>query len=619
MIILGLSSDVIRHDSNICIVRDGEILFASPEERFSGLKHDPRPPLSALKYALEKFDLTIDDIDAVAVGTPKFKVFKGITDCGLWNLIRTMTPVILKNPGFMLNYLKERISDSGGGKNGFEWLPREKVSYISHHLAHGASAYRTSGFDKALCVTMDAAGANENGHPYSGYVFECRNGEMKELEPISRYCSPGCFYNTVTQALAFMPVGEDWKLMGLAAFGDPSSCFREMEQLSTEFKNGKWNVNRYSVESKLIDRPYLIRQTKLWNKISSLVDKYGDINVAASAQAVLEKNLVSYFTYLIEKNDSENIALAGGVFHNIKACMRLKEKFPEINFYVQPAAGDVGASMGAALELYHRMTGENIFPEMKSAALGAEFSENEIYAELVKFQEFVNWKKPDNIAAAVAEVLESGSVVGLFNGRAEWGPRALGQRSVIADPESAETRDLINTKLKDREWFMPFAPSVIEEDGPRYFKNYFYSPFMTHAFHATKEAKKDLAAAVHLDGTARPQIVRKNALPHYHSIISEFKKRTGKGGVLNTSFNRHGLPIVNKPEDAINHLLWGCIDKLAMGPYLVSRKKTVPFKNRINWRTDQLIGKWFPFDDKMLEIREKRQKMSEKFFAKKEC
>jgi carbamoyltransferase len=169
-------------------------------------------------------------------------------------------------------------------------------------------------------------------------------------------------------------------------------------------------------------------------------------------------------------------------------------------------------------------------------------------------------------------------------------------------------RDHINTVLKDREWFMPFAPSILEEDGPRYLEGYFYSPFMTHAFAVTAEARRDLFSAVHLDGTARPQIVRRSVLPHYHAILTAFKERTGVGGVLNTSFNRHGLPIVNDPRDAVNHLLWGCVDALALGPFLVRRKgPPVPYKKRLPWSTDEIIKKWEPFDERLQRIRERRK------------
>ncbi|MDY7039015.1 MAG: carbamoyltransferase C-terminal domain-containing protein, partial [Thermodesulfobacteriota bacterium] len=440
-------------------------------------------------------------------------------------------------------------------------------------------------------------------------VFICKNGEMHLLETVPRFTSIGCFYNAVTQAVAFRPVGEDWKLMGLAAMGDPHRCYSEIASLSPRFENGQWTVTRYTVEAKLIDRPKFLKQTELWKMLSRLVDRYGDCDVAAAAQKVFEDNLATFFEYLLRKSKTRNVVLAGGVFHNIKFCMRLKENFPEININVHPAAGDVGTAVGAALELYHQLTGEPACHTLETMALGPEYSDTEMLGELMKYAESVEWERPSDIVRIVGFELAKKKVIGLFHGRSEWGPRALGQRSVIADPSDKEMCDRINSTLKNREWFMPFAPSILEEDGPRYLKDYHYSPFMTNAFSVTEQGKKDLSSAIHLDYTARPQIVNKDTLPHYHAIISAFKDITGIGAVLNTSFNRHGLPIVNCPKDAVNHLIWGCVDVLNLGPFLVRRKSEAkPYKKRFSMTVDEMIKKWEPFDRRLLQIRKNRAK-----------
>jgi len=608
MKIIGLTADYIRHDSSVCLVDNGRVVFAGSEERFSRLKNDPRAPVSSLTYLLEHFDLTMSDIDAVAVGMPAFRVMHGWADAGLINLMRALTPVFLANRKRFFSYFWERITDSHSKRFGFDWLPQGKREYLSHYVCHGASAYRTSGFEQALSVNMDAAGSDEFGRPFSGAVFHCLNGEMTLVETISRYASIGCFYNAVTQAVGFRPVGEDWKLMGLAAFGDPENCYRDMLPLSPRYKNRRWMITPYTVEAKLIDRPQFLKTTRLWKELSKLVDRYGDRDVAAAAQKIIEDVLLDYFQNLMVKFKMSQFVLAGGVFHNIKFCMRLARQFPDIRIYIHPAAGDVGTAVGAALELYHRKTHEPTVYEMETMALGAEYAEDEMMGTLVKYAKLVSWERPENIATEIATLLTEKNVIGLFHGRAEWGPRALGQRSVIADPRDPEMRDRINVVLKDREWFMPFAPSIIEEDGPRYLEGYFYSPFMTHAFKVTEQAKRDLFSAIHLDGTARPQMVRKAILPHYHAIISAFKEKTGVGGVLNTSFNRHGLPIVNSPEDAVNHLLWGCVDILSLGPFLVKRKgRPLPYRKRLAWSTDEIIQKWEPFDERLLQIRERRK------------
>lgn len=607
MRIIGLSSDYVRHDTSICLVEDGEVVFASPEERFSGLKHDPRAPIQALTYLLESRDITLDDIDAIAVGLPAFDVMKGVFDCSPFDLFSAVVPVLLKDAKNIFGYYRERLADSRDKQMGFEWIPEDRRHYISHYVAHAASAYRTSGYDEALAITLDAAGSDEMGHPFSGSIFTCKNGEITLIEGISRYASMACFYNVATQAVGFKSIGEDWKLMGLAAFGNPDACYEEVLALTPRFENGKWRTNRYSIEAKFIDRPSFLKQTALWRSFAQLVDQYGDRDVAAAAQKVFEDRLIEYFRYLLDQYGIKKLVLAGGAFHNIKLCMRMYKEFEGIEFYVQPAAGDEGAAIGAALELYHRLTGKPTNKKWGSVALGAEYSDRDIRAELTRYEHLVRWEKPADIAVAVAKKLVDKKVVGIFQGRTEWGPRALGQRSVIADPRDPAARDRINLTLKNREWFMPFAPSIIEEDGPRYLKGYFYSPYMTHAFDITEEGKNDLCSAVHLDDTVRPQIVRSLVVPHYHRIISAFKELTGVGGVLNTSFNRHGLPIVNHPRDAILHLIWGCVDSLAIGDYIVERDaEIVPFKKRFEWSANQLIKNYDVFDDRLLAIRHKR-------------
>ncbi len=609
MNVLGLSDSKLHHDSSICLVKDGKVLYACMEERFSRLKNDPRAPLGALNNLLESYDLSINEIDAVAVGMPPFIFMKNLLSTETIRIAWMLLPIFFKDHKLFMTYLRNRISDGKNSKVGFEWLNDTKVYYVSHYRSHAASAYRTSGFDEALCVVMDAAGSDENGTPLSGSVFSCRSGEMNLEESISRFTSIGCFYNGVTQAAGFRTVGEDWKLMGLAAFGNPDSCYDQMFPLAPHFRKDRWQINRYSLESKLIDNPKIFKLTKLWKRLSDLIDRYGDRDVAAAAQKVFEDELIRYFEYLMLKFSSRNIVLAGGVFHNIKFCMKLQQRFENMTIYVHPAAGDSGVSLGAALELYHDLTGESTVYEMETMAIGPEYSENEMLGELYKYGDLVSWESPDDMARATAGLLVQKNVVGLFHGRSEWGPRALGQRSVIADPRDPATKDHINKSLKNREWFMPFAPSIIEEDAPEYLSNYFYSPFMTHAFPVTERAKREFPSAIHLDGTARPQVVRKSVLPHYHAIITAFREITGVGAVLNTSFNRHGLPVVNSPKEAIDHLLWGCIDVLVLGPYLVRRKgDIIIFKKGFTLYTDQMIGKYAPFDERLLAIREKRDR-----------
>ncbi len=609
MRVLGLSADSIRHDSSLCLVEGGRLVYASSEDRFSKLKHDPRAPLLALEYILDKRHLSLDDIDAIAIGMPPFKMFEGFFEEGDFGaLFRGLWGVFALHPSQLKSYFSRR--GKGGGRVGFEWLPQEKVHYISHYLAHGASAYRTSGLNRALSVNMDGAGCDERGRPLSGSVYLCSDGEMQLFETVPRYASMGCFYNAVTQACGFRPVGEDWKMMGLAAFGDSEPAYAEMKPLAPRYVKGRWEVTPYTVQAKLIDRPDILRQTDLWQHLAKILDKYGDRNSAAAAQRVLEENLLEYVSALIEKTGEKNIVLAGGVFHNIKFNMRLRPHIPEGGrLFVHPAAGDPGTAVGAALELYTRLSGTKKLPEIRSMALGAEYDENEIEGELVKKRKSLKWERPQNFSEKVARLLSEEKVVGLFYGASEWGPRALGNRSVLACPRNPAMRERINQRLKKREWFMPFAPAILEEDVHLFVKDPVCSPFMTEAFFATDYAKETIPSAVHSDGTVRAQTVCRSTMPHFYDILTAFKELTGIGVLLNTSFNRHGLPTINAPDDAVNHLLWGCVDLLAIGPFIVERLYTEKeFKKRLNWSTDEIIGKWAPYDAHLNAIREKRKK-----------
>ena len=608
MNIIGLTSDRLHHDSSVCLVRDGKVVFACSEERYSRIKNDPRAPIIAITDVLERYDLTFEDIHFIAIGMPRFRTMKGMLSANLVTLFSILAPIAIRNPRHFFKYVNERILEFYIDNHGFEWLKSKKIHYICHYLSHASSAYRTSGFNEGLCFVLDAAGCDEAGVPLSGAIYKCQNGKMNCIETISRFTSIGCFYNAVTQALAFKTVGEDWKLMGLSAYGDPLKCYNEIKVLSPQFEGDLWVKTRYTIEAKLIDRPKFLRETLLWKKLMTLVDQYGDVDVAAAAQKIFEDQLLRFFSYYIEREKPNNIALAGGVFQNIKFNMRLKNKFPDLNIFIHPAAGDSGTSVGSALELYNRITDEPVCYEMNTIALGPEYSTAEMEGILTKYSDDIQYQRPTDLAVYIAKHLADQKVIGLFLGRSEWGPRALGQRSVIADPRDKKMRDFINSMLKNREWFMPFAPSILEEDAPLYLKNYFYSPFMTHAFEATDLAKKNLQAAIHVDGTTRPQIVRKKILPEYYSIISEFKKLTQVGAVLNTSFNHHGIPIVNSPEDAVKHLIWGCVDILVIGPFWVERKKIAKkYLPRIDFRCDQMIKKWEPFDKSLQNIFDKRK------------
>ena len=305
-----------------------------------------------------------------------------------------------------------------------------------------------------------------------------------------------------------------------------------------------------------------------------LIEKYGKEHVAAAAQKLLEERIIGFIEALYEKYGFSHIALAGGTFLNVKVNkLILKLPFVE-DIFVHPHASDGGTAIGAALELYHQKTNEPTLLKLNDSNLGLAFSDEEILSEIQSFRDHLSWEKLDGkMPEYVAEALVRGKVIGWFQGREEWGPRALGRRSVLADPRNPETREMINKKMKNRDWFMPFAPSCLEDKAHLYFKDFCQAPFMTLAFDVVDGKEKDIRAAIHVDNTARVHSVRPdNSL--YYDVISFFYKKTGVPVILNTSFNRHGLPIVHRPKEAFEHLMWGCVHELAIGSYIVRLKKS---------------------------------------------
>ena len=274
-----------------------------------------------------------------------------------------------------------------------------------------------------------------------------------------------------------------------------------------------------------------------------------------------------------EKHPFSQVALAGGTFLNVKVNKLIRELPFVQDIFVHPHASDGGTAVGAALQLYHEKTGEPTIAAMQDANLGVEYSDDEILADVNQISDQVQWQKLDGeLPRYVADALADGKVMGWFQGSEEWGPRALGRRSVLADPRDPETRDKINSQMKNRDWFMPFAPSCLEDKGHSHFKNFCPTPFMTLAFDVVDGKEGDVASAIHVDKTARVHSVRPDNAKYYETITHFFEK-TGVPVILTTSFNRHGLPIVHRPKEAIEHLLWGCVHELAISSFIVRKKE----------------------------------------------
>ncbi|MHA2013513.1 MAG: carbamoyltransferase family protein [Candidatus Helarchaeota archaeon] len=580
MNILGLTSAMTGyHDSSAVWVHDGKIEFAISEERFTRVKHDRNFPVNSLNEILKVSKLSPNDFDGVAIAWKPYNAFSGFFSNNVLDVPKTVFYTLLTSPKTTINYtwnnfVKFKVL---GQKNHLSLLgfPKEKIFYFSHHLSHAVSSYRTSGFEKALSVNLDCFGPDENQNLWSGASYICHNNKIQLIEYIPVFASMGLFYSTVSVCLGFKFGDGEGKTMGLSAYGNPDKVYKELKVIAPHFDGTQWRGHNSWSDFRLIDNPHLLFNTRWGKYLRKLIKENKREDVAATAQKLLEEELNNYFDYLISQTDIHDVVLAGGIFLNVKYNRILSERNDVNSVYVHPFPSDGGTAAGAALELYSRLTKNKTNYNMPSAYLGTSYSDKKIEESLASYSDKVEYKQVNNISEIAADVISKGEIIGWFQGRAEWGPRALGNRSVLGDPRNSETKERLNKHLKSRDWFMPFAPSILEEYREEYFENSSYTPFMTFAFKVREDKKSLIPAAIHKDGTARPNMVRRTVNPLYYELIENFKKISGVPVILNTSFNRHGLPLVNTPIDAINHLLWGCVDKLCIGSFVVTRKTSI--------------------------------------------
>lgn len=574
MKILGLTAEKFQvHDNSVALVENGQVVYAEAEERLSRKKHDGSFPGLALNSLLEFSKTNLDDIDYFVSATPQANPLRSFIDAlqyvpvvGVGNFLRLIYSRMVSGQ------LPE--TDTGTAKSLFDLgIKKERFFHVSHHLTHAATAYFSSPFNDCLVVVMDGYGCDSNGKPLSGKVYRGRNGKLSLLEDIPTHASLGLYYGAVTLALGFKLNDGEGKTMGLAAYGKPKKCYQQIQEIFPRFLNGKWIARSTALEILSISRPQIYKETRIAKELGKLVEKHSREDVAAAAQQVFEEEIEAYIRYLVKKYKMRKIAASGGVFLNIKCNMKLLNEHIIDDLFVYPNPSDGGAAVGAAIVGYMMKNGSYPQKEMVQSTYGRSYTDEEIEKELKKTKGIVYIKLGKNLPTKVAERLAAGKVLGWFQGKGEWGPRALGHRSVIADPRSEATKDRINNILKGREWFMPFAPSMMEERAKDYLVHLRKGPFMIIGDSVRKSKIKDLGAVIHVDGTVRPHLVSKEVEPLYYQVIEEFEKITGVGSVLNTSFNKHGLPIVFSPKDAVDHLLWGAIDELVIGSYHVKRKE----------------------------------------------
>lgn len=540
MYILGINGGV-RHgyqDVSATLIKDGKVIVAMEEERLNRIKFSPgQLPERSIAECLKYAGIQIHDIDIVAS--------HGIT----WG------PEYAQKLGDYFNFT-------------FGYCPG--IEFVHHHDAHAASAFFASGFEEAMVLTLDASG--------DGTSAQLSVGKGRDIILFKRILRPdsiGIFYSIITQLCGFTRDSDEYKLMGLAAYGDKAR-FDFSKMIS--FSDGNLHFDAEYLKPLQPGTPQPIKQemafsSKLLNefgpkrlKSEPITQHYKDI--AASAQKILEDVIIEIVKYFYHETGLRKICLAGGVALNCLANQKIMNLDFIDEIYVQPAASDAGISMGAAMLVSAR---HGLRPErIDSALLGMEYTDDEIEKTLKEIN--VRYSRVENPAIESARLVADNKVIGWFQGRMEFGPRALGARSILANPAMPDVKNIINAKIKYREAYRPFCPSVIEEDAPVYFLGKAKkAPFMNITFDVVDEIKSKIPGIVHADGTARIQTVSRDSQPLYYEFLTELKKLTGHPVVVNTSFNTNNEPIVASPTDAVATFYRSGLDALSIGSFLIMK------------------------------------------------
>ena len=536
-----------QHDAAAALVVDGKMIATAEEERFNRIRHSRGFPTKAIEYCLKEGGITLQDIDVIAVGYNPY----GFLQHGRIPL----------NPITLLQYVAnifiyERKLRSFGKEAG------ARVMYVDHHMAHAASTYHCSGFDNANVLTVDGAGETE-----TFAFFEGKNGRLKRVWDIPLNLgfknkvtrSFGLIYTSVTTLLN-LGVSAEGKTMGLASYGTPRFDFSKI--LSVE-SHSKYTLNRANV-SKLYGS-YARTSSK-----AEITQDHKDL--AASLQEALEVSLTNLAKEAYKHSGVKNFALAGGVALNCNTNQRILDQDFCDGLFVIPAAHDGGVALGAALSAAEKLHEPIPMERLETAYLGPEYTDEEI--EQVLKEAKVKYERPENLESDVADLLAQGKIVGWFQGRMEMGPRALCNRTILANPTIADMAERVNADVKHREKWRPFAPAVALEDASTYFtglEKEKESPFMLRVSYIRDEYKSKLPAVTHFDGSARMQTIKESQNPRAYKLLQEVKKRWGMSVVMNTSFNDNNEPIVCSPKDALRCYYGTGFDALAIGSFLLKK------------------------------------------------
>lgn len=543
------------HDSSACFTEDRKLLYAISEERLTRKTHDASYPINSIKSGLDYLSWTPESVDYVVIAwsNPVKHLLKEILIAGK---ISFSLDYMIR---FFISKLKS-IWTNGYFKRYEKHFGKTKFLFCDHHFAHALSSFSYSKFDEATVIVIDGSGAFE-----ATSIWHGKNNKLIPVEIIQYPNSVGLFYSKFTQFLGFKPLSDEWKVMGLAAYGKEGIDLTDFISHS----NSHYKVNWKSLLKK--DTSGTLGIEEVLGKRKNEEDNFNEDtkNIAYAVQKETERTILEILEYSVKKTDSNNICLSGGVCLNCKA-NGLIANSPLVNdIFIQPAASDEGAALGAAIYPYLLVNNQIPRINMEHIYLGIDYTNEYIEGILKSYK--INYEKLKNRSALIANEIASGKIIGHFNGRMEFGARALGNRSILADPRDIKTKDKVNNSVKYREWWRPFAPSIMEEHYFDFFNTRFLSPYMILSFPVKEEQKNKIPASIHIDGTARPQSVNKRTNQAYWEILNEFYKLTGVPAILNTSFNLKGEPIVCSPFDAIRTFFTSGLDVLILGDFLIKK------------------------------------------------
>jgi carbamoyltransferase len=595
--ILGLSA--LYHDSAACLLRDGEIIAAAQEERFTRKRHDAALPVQAVSYCLREAGITINDVDHVVFYDKPFVKFERLIDTFFATAPRGLSSFLRTVP----SWLRYKLWTEDLLRRALGWDGR--ILFSEHHESHAASAFFPSPYDEAAILTVDGVG--EWATTTCGYGH---GRELTLLEEVRFPHSLGLLYSAFTQFCGFKVNSGEYKLMGLAPYGEPTYADVIWRELIDVADDGSFTLNvdqfEFLTGSHMVGRAFADLFGGPARKLEAPITQR-EMDLARSVQAVIEEVMLRLARHVCERTGSKHLCLAGGVALNCVANGRILREGPFTSIWIQPAAGDAGGAVGAALAVWHGYL-ENPRPPrdgrdaMRAALLGPAWDDDSIARQLEALGARSRRVPSSEVADLAAELLADQKILGWFQGRMEFGPRALGARSILGDARSSSMQSIMNLKIKFRESFRPFAPSVLLEKTPEWFDLPVESPYMLLVADVTGQRRivppdeqatglrrlelprSTIPAVTHVDGSARIQTVRRADNPIYYDLIHAFEGRTGCPVIVNTSFNVRGEPMVCTPSEAYRCFMRTDMDALVIGSHVLEKSEQPPYAEADDWR-----------------------------------